>query len=432
MVLNHFSLSSQNSEVVDFSELGTLSIALENVGTESSGLVYASVTPQTDNVNILTSPILTDSVAAGGIAEVGPFEFNVSINSLNQDEILLNLVLVDDINSWQYPISFRVNAPDYNMVSSSILDGGNNALDPGENVTLRMVIENSGNAPLNYPTFDMFENDNYILVEELNADNAYFWEVGSSVVLSAVVSISEDAPVGHTAIAWIDIGSLNTSYESMISIPLNIGMLMDNFETEDFSSHDWSFAGQGEWFIQSEQVFDGNYAARSGAVSNNQSSELLVDYNVLNQGYIRFNAKVSSEQGSSGTPYDYLNFYIDNEELVLVGGDSDWAEYSYLVSPGQHTFKWVYEKDNAGLSGDDCAWIDNVIFPPGSIPPLNIDFGDLNQDENINVLDVILTVSSVLGYGVLSEEQKIAADINMDGLVNIVDVTLIIDMLFAN
>ena len=432
MLLNHFSLSSENSEVVDFSELGALSVSLENVGTESSGLVYASVTPQTDNVNILTSPILTDSVAAGGIAEVGPFEFNVSINSLNQDEILLNLVLVDDINSWQYPISFRVNAPDYNMVSSSILDGGNNALDPGENVTLRMVIENSGNAPLNYPTFDMFENDNYILVEELNADNAYFWEVGSSVVLSAVVSISEDAPVGHTAIAWIDIGSLNTSYESMISIPLNIGMLMDNFETEDFSSHDWSFAGQGEWFIQSEQVFDGNYAARSGAVSNNQSSELLVDYNVLNQGYIRFNAKVSSEQGSSGTPYDYLNFYIDNEELVLVGGDSDWAEYSYLVSPGQHTFKWVYEKDNAGLFGDDCAWIDNIIFPPGSIPPLNIDFGDLNQDENINVLDVILTVSSVLGYGVLSEEQKIAADINMDGLVNIVDVTLIIDMLFAN
>ena len=99
-----------------------------------------------------------------------------------------------------------------------------------------------------------------------------------------------------------------------------------------------------------------------------------------------------------------------------------------LTPAGKH----YYEKDNAGLSGDDCAWIDNVIFPPGSIPPLNIDFGDLNQDENINVLDVVLTVSSVLGYGVLSDDQKLAADINMDGVVNIVDVTLIIDMLFAN
>ena len=247
-----------------------------------------------------------------------------------------------------------------------------------------------------------------------------------------MVSISEDAPIGHTAIAWIDIGSLNTNYESMISMPLNIGMLMDNFETEDFSNHDWNFDGQSEWFIQSEQVFDGNYAVRSGSITNNQFSELSVEYNVLNQGYINFNAKVSSEQGSSGTIYDYLSFYIDDEQLVLVGGESDWTEYSYLVNPGQHTFKWVYEKDNAGLSGDDCAWIDNVIFPPGSIPPLNIDFGDLNQDENINVLDVVLTVSSVLGYGLLSDDQKLAADINMDGVVNIVDVTLIIDMLFAN
>ena len=432
MLLNHFSLSSENSETVDFFQPGFLSVSLENVGTESSGPVYVSVTPQTNNVNILTAPMYSDSVFAGGLVEVGPFEFDVSINSLNQDEVLFNLVLVDGINSWQYPISLRVNAPAYNIVSSTIFDGGNNALDPAENVTMRIVVENSGSAPLNYPTFDIFENDNHIIIEELSADNAYYWDVGSSVVLNAVVSISEDAPIGHNAIAWIDIGSLNTNYESMISMPLNIGMLMDNFETEDFSNHDWNFDGQSEWFIQSEQVFDGNYAVRSGSITNNQFSELSVEYNVLNQGYIKFNAKVSSEQGSSGTIYDYLSFYIDDEQLVLVGGESDWTEYSYLVNPGQHTFKWVYEKDNAGLSGDDCAWIDNVIFPPGSIPPLNIDFGDLNQDENINVLDVVLTVSSVLGYGVLSDDQKLAADINMDGVVNIVDVTLIIDMLFAN
>jgi hypothetical protein len=97
-----------------------------------------------------------------------------------------------------------------------------------------------------------------------------------------------------------------------------------------------------------------------------------------------------------------------------------------------HTFRWVYEKDNAGSSGQDCAWLDNIIFPPGSIPPLNIDFGDLNEDDNINVLDVVLTVSSVLGYGDLTSDQTLAADINMDGVVNIIDVTMIIDMLFAD
>ena len=76
--------------------------------------------------------------------------------------------------------------------------------------------------------------------------------------------------------------------------------------------------------------------------------------------------------------------------------------------------------------------IDNIIFPPGSIPPLNINFGDLNQDGNINVLDIVLTVSSVLGYGTLNGEQILAADINMDGQVNVLDITLIIDILFAD
>jgi len=71
-------------------------------------------------------------------------------------------------------------------------------------------------------------------------------------------------------------------------------------------------------------------------------------------------------------------------------------------------------------------------FSPWFIPPLNIDFGDLNQDGNLNVLDVVLTVSSVLGYGSLNGEQVLAADINMDGQVDVIDITLIIDMLFAD
>ncbi len=111
-----------------------------------------------------------------------------------------------------------------------------------------------------------------------------------------------------------------------MSIPLNIGMLMDNFESEGFSTHDWQFAGQNEWFIQGQEVFDGDFSIRSGAIGNNQTSEISVEYNVLNQGYIKFFAKASSEQGNSGTIYDYLSFYIDNEQMVVIGGESDWDE----------------------------------------------------------------------------------------------------------
>ena len=40
---------------------------------------------------------------------------------------------------------------------------------------------------------------------------------------------------------------------------------------------------------------------------------------------------------------------------------------------------------------------------------------DLNIDGLINVLDIVLTVSSVLGHGNLNGEQLLSADVNMDG-----------------
>ena len=386
----------------------------------------------TDNAIVLTPSITIDSVLSNQVLETGPFEFEVSSNVSNQENVEFKLLIEENENSWEYPISLTANAPEYNMVSSSIFDGENGSLDPGENVSMQMVIENTGSAALHYPTFEVYENDDYISIEYVSSDNAYYWDVGLSVIINVNVSVSENAPTGHSSIAWLDIGSLNSDYEYLMSIPLNIGMLMDNFESEGFSTHDWRFAGQNEWFIQGQEVFDGDFSIRSGAIGNNQTSEISVEYNVLNQGNINFFAKASSEQGNSGTFYDYLSFYIDNEQMLVIGGESDWDEYSFMVTPGLHTFRWVYEKDNAGSSGQDCAWLDNIIFPPGSIPPLNVDFGDLNEDDNINVLDVVLTVSSVLGYGDLTSDQTLAADINMDGVVNIIDVTMIIDMLFAD
>ena len=431
MLLDDFSISN-NDEAVNFSDQVSLSVMIENVGTETSGFITTTLINQTDNVTVLSPSITIDSVLANQILEAGPFEFEVSSNVTNQENVEFKLLIEENESSWEYPISLTANAPEYNMVSSSIFDGENGSLDPGENVSMQMVIENTGSAALHYPTFEVYENDDYISLEYVSSDNAYYWDVGLSVIINVNVSVSENAPTGHSSIAWLDIGSLNSDYESLMSIPLNIGMLMDNFESEGFSTHDWRFAGQNEWFIQGQEVFDGDFSIRSGAIGNNQTSEISVEYNVLNQGYIKFFAKASSEQGNSGTIYDYLSFYIDNEQMVVIGGESDWDEYSFMVTPGLHTFRWVYEKDNAGSSGQDCAWLDNIIFPPGSIPPLNIDFGDLNEDDNINVLDVVLTVSSVLGYGDLTSDQTLAADINMDGVVNIIDVTMIIDMLFAD
>ena len=154
--------------------------------------------------------------------------------------------------------------------------------------------------------------------------------------------------------------------------------------------------------------------------------------NVLNEGNIIFWARSSSEQGNSGVVYDYLEFYIDDEPQELeIGGENDWEEYSIALPVGEHLLRWVYKKDEAESEGNDCVWIDGIQFPPGTVSPLNIDFGDLNDDGIVNILDVIVTVNHVIGFLDLDQEQTQNADMNLDGIVNILDVLLVVDQVIG-
>jgi len=90
---------------------------------------------------------------------------------------------------------------------------------------------------------------------------------------------------------------------------------------------------------------------------------------VLADDEISFFRKVSSEGG-----WDYLRFYIDGSQMGEWSGEESWAEMSYPVTQGFHTFKWAYEKDGSESYGEDCGWIDYIIFPAatGSGNVLNV------------------------------------------------------------
>ena len=52
-----------------------------------------------------------------------------------------------------------------------------------------------------------------------------------------------------------------------------------------------------------------------------------------------------------------------------ISGEVDWAQKSYTVSAGIHTFKWRYVKDSSGDDGDDCGWVDFVQWTGASPVP---------------------------------------------------------------
>lgn len=166
-----------------------------------------------------------------------------------------------------------------------------------------------------------------------------------------------------------------------------------SFELGSFEPQ-WTFGGNNPWIVTTESPFDGLYCARSGSITDNQTSEMSIELYLTSAGSVSFYRRVSSESG-----YDFLKFYIDNIQQERWSGTIDWSEVSYTVSSGLHTFKWSYTKDASVASGSDRAWVDYINFPPISpIPdPANISLtpGQFNKTVGLNgSASDLLTISN--------------------------------------
>ena len=131
----------------------------------------------------------------------------------------------------------------------------------------------------------------------------------------------------------------------------------EGFETGDFSSLDWQHSGNASWFVTRSDANSGEYSARAGAIEDDEQTALRLTREG-GAGEISFSVKVSSERS-----WDELFFSIDGDEKGNWSGESDWAQVSFPVTAGTHTFEWLYEKDGSVSDGDDTAWIDDVSFP---------------------------------------------------------------------
>ena len=197
----------------------------------------------------------------------------------------------------------------------------------------------------------------------------------SSEIAYFSITTSEDTPIGH-------IVSLNLSivgdgnYSTNLSSSFSVGLTWEDFESGTFVHMPWNLTGNSDWGI-SPDAYEGEYSAQSGIIDSNENSELNISINVTSEDYISFFYKVSSESS-----YDYLRFYIDSTEMDAWSGEQGWSEASYLISTGEHTLRWVYEKDSSVDSGSDTAWIDYILFPPIGAPA----FSDISISlDNISV-----------------------------------------------
>ncbi|NQV18702.1 MAG: carboxypeptidase regulatory-like domain-containing protein [Armatimonadetes bacterium] len=136
----------------------------------------------------------------------------------------------------------------------------------------------------------------------------------------------------------------------------------ESFETGNFNTYLWEFGGAEHWDIDGYYAYDGFYSAKSGNITHNRVSQILVTLETTFPCEISFFRKVSSEVG-----YDYLRFYINGVLQDEWSGERDWEQMFYFTPYGTNTFLWEYYKDNSVSNGDDAGWIDYIVFPPTSI-----------------------------------------------------------------
>jgi hypothetical protein len=116
--------------------------------------------------------------------------------------------------------------------------------------------------------------------------------------------------------------------------------------------------GDEGWFSQTDTCCHDNDAAQSGRISHDQESWLQTSVN--GAGTISFYWRVSSEESC-----DYLEFYIDGGRQDRISGSKDWHDMTYEITGSDiHNLEWRYVKDGSIDRGDDCGWVDKVVWAP--------------------------------------------------------------------
>ncbi len=352
--------SGNNNGVPEYGEELAIGLALKNLGMVAAQDVV--VTLGTSDQYVTLSYL---AVEFGDFQPGETIFIEDAFPAIIADDIPDLHIVAINVNAtaqqtWNSEFDITVFAPDIEVTAITIDDSeggnGNGKLDPGEMVIFQVNLINQGHAlsPDIYMTLDSGNPDVIILTDDATHNELI---PGETCWLGFEASVSPDASIGDLTEILVTI--LTGAYEISYTQVFEIGNITENFETGDFSTFDWEFAGNADWMVSTNSPFEGNYCVRSGNINDYQSSELKITLNIASTDTISFYRKVSSEAGC-----DYLKFYIDDVLNGQWAGNLGWTKESVMVAPGTHTFRWVFQKDLYVSAGSDCAWIDFIEFPP--------------------------------------------------------------------
>ena len=405
----------------DFGTSIALDLQIKNVGTVTANNVTATLSTDCDYITITDAIETIPSLDGGATAILAEaFAMDIANDVPNMMKADFTLICTDGTDTWESKFAIRLYAPDFAVLGTVIEDSdGNGHVDPGETVTAHITVKNAGMAAAPETMIDIVCDLPEITFEQgsfpqgtVNADEEF--------TADFVFTLSETAELG---VAY-EIGFNVTSgaYSTNGSFAFAVGNIIEDWESGDFSNFDWENDPSKPWTIVTENPYEGIYCAKSGNIGNNQSSVLKIVLDVQTEGEISFYRKVSSEEG-----YDALYFSIDDDLLGNWSGEVGWGKVTYPITPGQHQLYWSYNKDVYTISGSDCAWLDNIVFPPAETITITQEvvtngmaiYPNPNHGQfsiNLPEEDCDIVVFNNVGQQVYSQQAKGMTTLNLEGL----------------
>lgn len=355
----------------------TPTVALKNVGIETAENINVVLSTESEYIELVGTTATVPSLAPDQVYPIADaFSFNTDVNIPNNTKVRFFVTCTAGDDTWEGKFDLTFGAPEFAITNIS-----NTELTPGGNGTITFDIANNGGANAENAVLEVYTSSNDLMLAANSFDLGDI-TTGTSISFPVDVTVNSGVEIGST----YEVNYLVTAghYSTSGSYTITVGNIVETFETGDFTLYDWQFSGSANWTIVSDGAYAGSYCAKSGVISDSQQTDLILTIDILADGEISFYKKVSSENN-----WDWLRFYIDNVQKGEWSGNAAWSQETYPVTTGTHTFKWSYQKDGSVSNGSDCAWVDNIQFPPTNVI-LSLD-PVIDLQANVNGSDVNLT-----------------------------------------
>jgi len=351
-------ITGNNNGEADFGETFFLKLRISNLGLASTSNLTASISSTSPWVTIINYDAAVGTLP--GKSEVildNLLQLKLDDNIPDLGIFTIDLTLKDNAIEKKYKIDITVHAPKLEIINCKIDDsvyGNNNYVaEPGEDFSLIFQIMNRGSSSTSGQLLlESLQAELEIVDQNIKSGILQFGEISEIAVL---VRLTGSAQYGEyiSLLSTLDCSPFIVNKNFLF----RVGKIRESFESSTFKVFPWINLSEKPWTITGTNSIDGNLSARSGAISHNSSTSLIMRTYFPNPDTVKFYYRVSSEPN-----YDYFHFSLNDTEILRKSGESNWEIKSVPVPAGLNIMEWSFKKDNSVSQGADGAWIDLIDF----------------------------------------------------------------------